>query len=222
MKIGEAAERTGLSISNIRFYEKKGLLTPDRDKQSQYRDYTEEDVKRLKQIVLYRKMDISIETIDLLLQGKTTLEQALKQQVQLLKTKQECLQASMDLCEEILHRSADAPMDVDYYLHYVKNEEEKGRKFAEIEELLADFASYTRFDLWTADPALRFFFRDAGRLRIARVLWAVALMVILPAVILVDNVMDSAGMSPQKLLFWICMLVILWGPFISFWMKNRK
>lgn len=31
MKIGEAAKETGLSISNIRFYEKKGLLEPARD-----------------------------------------------------------------------------------------------------------------------------------------------------------------------------------------------
>ena len=56
MKIGEVAEQTGLSISNIRFYEKKGLIEPKRNEQSKYRDYTEEDVKRLKQIILYRKM----------------------------------------------------------------------------------------------------------------------------------------------------------------------
>ena len=46
MKIGEVAEQTGLSISNIRFYEKKGLIEPKRNEQSKYRDYTEEDVKR--------------------------------------------------------------------------------------------------------------------------------------------------------------------------------
>ena len=45
MKIGEVAEQTGLSISNIRFYEKKGLIEPKRNEQSKYRDYTEEDVK---------------------------------------------------------------------------------------------------------------------------------------------------------------------------------
>lgn len=61
MKIGEVAEQTGLSISNIRFYEKKGLIEPKRNEQSKYRDYTEEDVKRLKQIILYRKMDMPLE-----------------------------------------------------------------------------------------------------------------------------------------------------------------
>lgn len=47
MRIGEIAEKTGLSISNIRFYEKKGLIEPAREKQSKYRDYTEEDIKRI-------------------------------------------------------------------------------------------------------------------------------------------------------------------------------
>lgn len=61
MKIGEVAEQTGLSISNIRFYEKKGLIEPKRNEQSKYRDYAEEDVKRLKQIILYRKMDMPLE-----------------------------------------------------------------------------------------------------------------------------------------------------------------
>ena len=46
MRIGEIAKRTGLNISNIRFYERKGLLTPKREQDSQYRDYTEEDVLR--------------------------------------------------------------------------------------------------------------------------------------------------------------------------------
>ena len=31
MRIGEVAEQTGLSISNIRFYEKKGLIKSDRE-----------------------------------------------------------------------------------------------------------------------------------------------------------------------------------------------
>lgn len=31
MRISEVADRTGLNISNVRFYERKGLLTPDRE-----------------------------------------------------------------------------------------------------------------------------------------------------------------------------------------------
>lgn len=61
MKIGDVSKETGLSISNIRFYEKKGLLEPKRSQISKYREYSAEDIERLKQIILLRKMDFSIE-----------------------------------------------------------------------------------------------------------------------------------------------------------------
>ena len=48
IQIGEAAKETGLSISNIRFYEKKGLLTPAKNEESKYREYSPEDISRLK------------------------------------------------------------------------------------------------------------------------------------------------------------------------------
>lgn len=48
MKIGQAAQLTGLTISNIRFYERKGLLEPERNDQSKYRNYSEQDIRRLK------------------------------------------------------------------------------------------------------------------------------------------------------------------------------
>lgn len=70
MRIGELARLTGLNVSNIRFYERKGLLCPNREDGSKYRDYTEADVLRLKEILLYRKMGISIETIYLLINGQ--------------------------------------------------------------------------------------------------------------------------------------------------------
>ena len=42
MKISEAAKLTGLNVSSIRFYERKGLLMPQREDGSKYRDYTDE------------------------------------------------------------------------------------------------------------------------------------------------------------------------------------
>ena len=45
MKIGQAAQLTGLTISNIRFYERKGLLEPERNDQSKYRNYSEQDIR---------------------------------------------------------------------------------------------------------------------------------------------------------------------------------
>lgn len=72
MKISEAAKLTGLNVSSIRFYERKGLLMPQREDGSKYRDYTDEDVQRIRQILLYRKMGISVETIELILKRESS------------------------------------------------------------------------------------------------------------------------------------------------------
>lgn len=78
MKIGEAAKETGLSISNIRFYEKKGLLEPEREAESRYRNYTQEDILRIKKIIVFRKMDLSVEQIDAMLKGRADAREVLK------------------------------------------------------------------------------------------------------------------------------------------------
>ncbi len=80
MKISEAAELAGLKASNVRFYERKGLLAPARKEDSRYRDYSMEDVQRIRQILLYRKMGISIDTIYLLLIEKAGVKDVLLRQ----------------------------------------------------------------------------------------------------------------------------------------------
>ena len=62
MKIKEVEELSGMTRANIRFYEKEGLLSPQR-KSNGYRDYTEEDVETLKRIRLLRSIHISLEDI---------------------------------------------------------------------------------------------------------------------------------------------------------------
>ena len=82
MKIGQAAQLTGLTISNIRFYERKGLLEPERNDQSKYRNYSEQDIRRLKQIILYRKMNMPIEKIASMLDDPVVSEELVRQQLQ--------------------------------------------------------------------------------------------------------------------------------------------
>ncbi|WP_142001441.1 MerR family transcriptional regulator [Amycolatopsis cihanbeyliensis] len=53
MQIGEVAERTGLSLRTIRYYEEVGLVTPSARSQGGFRLYTEPDVARL---LLARRM----------------------------------------------------------------------------------------------------------------------------------------------------------------------
>lgn len=136
MKIGEAAKETGLSISNIRFYEKKGLLEPARDQESKYRNYTEEDILRLKKIIIFRKMDLSVEQIAAMLREKIDAKEVLKNQEQELLNKIREMEGALELCR-ILEKE-ESPLDIEpeQYLDYIAQEEKKGKKFSKAEELL--------------------------------------------------------------------------------------
>ncbi|SFS31462.1 MerR family transcriptional regulator [Saccharopolyspora flava] len=50
MQIGEVAERTGLSLRTIRYYEEVGLVVPSARSQGGFRLYTDPDVDRLELI----------------------------------------------------------------------------------------------------------------------------------------------------------------------------
>lgn len=152
MRIGEVANLTGLNISNIRFYERKGLLKPEREEESKYRNYTKEDVIKLKQILLYRKMGISVETIYLLLYEQADPIVVLQRQKAELKAQMEDLQGAMDLCDLILQEEKIDPEKLDVYLDYVQKEEEKGRQFARMEEVLDDLAEYTKTNVFHCEP----------------------------------------------------------------------
>lgn len=47
MQIGEVAERTGLSLRTIRYYEEVGLVVPSARSQGGFRLYVESDIERL-------------------------------------------------------------------------------------------------------------------------------------------------------------------------------
>lgn len=69
MMINEVTEQVKLSRRAVKLYEEKGLLHVSRDANG-YRNYTEEDVRILKEISFYRKLGIGIADIRKLLNGK--------------------------------------------------------------------------------------------------------------------------------------------------------
>ena len=73
MRISEVAEITGLTASNIRFYEKEKLIEPSRNESNGYRDYSENDVENIKKIAYLRTLGISVEDIRNIISEKVTL-----------------------------------------------------------------------------------------------------------------------------------------------------
>lgn len=105
MNINELERLTGITKQNIRFYEKKGLLHPARNSDNNYREYTQDDLTRLKAVKLLRKLDFSLEDIRKLLQNEASLEQALERHLDELQEKQQELNACIVTCKKLLHQT---------------------------------------------------------------------------------------------------------------------
>ena len=63
MKIREVSLQYGVSVRTLRYYEDMGLLESIRPNDYAYRVYDEDALKRLEQILILRKLDISIKDI---------------------------------------------------------------------------------------------------------------------------------------------------------------
>lgn len=104
MRIQQVERQTGVSAQSIRFYEREGLLTPQRTPENRYRDYTPEDVRQLEGIVFCRKLGIPVSAIRRLLAGETTLQQCVEDA--LLDARAEAAEAAgrAELCQEVLRQ----------------------------------------------------------------------------------------------------------------------
>ena len=139
MRISEAAKKTGLSASNIRFYEKKKLLVAGREQQNEYRDYTDQDIECLKRIVVLRKAGLSIEEIRDIFDEKADVKTVLGEQQQKLQSQLQDLQGSLELCASLEREGDLLHMDADRYLDYVTEQEKKGTRFAEFKDSISEY-----------------------------------------------------------------------------------
>lgn len=69
VQIGQVAERTGLSLRTIRFYEESGLVIPTARSEGGFRLYGEDEVARLEMIKRMKPLGFSLEEM----QGVLTL-----------------------------------------------------------------------------------------------------------------------------------------------------
>ena len=102
MTIKEVEEHTGLTRSNIRFYEKEKLIKPIRNDQNGYRDYSESDVENIKKIAYLRTLEISIEDIRNIMSDKVSLIEIIEKQAATIQTQIEGLNKARTMCERML------------------------------------------------------------------------------------------------------------------------
>lgn len=116
MNIKQAEELSGVSRQNIRFYEREGLLYPERNPENDYREYTQEHILALKHIRMMRMLDMPLERIRQVLQGQLSLSEAAREQELQLKQEQEKLNAAIRFCGEMKEVSSLEEMDIDMVL----------------------------------------------------------------------------------------------------------
>jgi MerR family copper efflux transcriptional regulator len=76
MQIGQVAERTGLSLRTIRFYEENGLVVPTARSEGGFRLYSDDDVARLEVVKRMKPLGFSLEEMQELLGLLHDLEHA--------------------------------------------------------------------------------------------------------------------------------------------------
>lgn len=67
LTIGQTAKRAGVNIQTIRYYERRGFVRPDARRDSGYRLYTDEAVKRILFIKKAQELGFTLREIDRLL-----------------------------------------------------------------------------------------------------------------------------------------------------------
>lgn len=98
MKINEIAQRVGITRKNIRFYEQEGLLSPQRDRENGYRNYSGEDEDTLRRIKLMRKLGLPLEEIRQMQSGRLTLSEGMRRQLATLERQQRDLAVAQEFC----------------------------------------------------------------------------------------------------------------------------
>lgn len=77
MKIGEVSKEYNISVETLRFYDKAGLLVPERINNN--RCYSENDIKQLKEILEMKKLMFTLDEIKSILQLDEIIDKGLKE-----------------------------------------------------------------------------------------------------------------------------------------------
>lgn len=101
MKINEVEALVNITKKNIRFYEEQGLLSPQRNTENGYRNYSEEDVQVLRQIKLLRKLGVPIEEIRHMLTGVHTVGDGMRRHLVSLEREKQNLEHSIAFCRNL-------------------------------------------------------------------------------------------------------------------------
>nr|WP_188429318.1 MerR family transcriptional regulator [Ornithinimicrobium tianjinense] len=80
LTVGQVAEELGVTVRTLHHYDEIGLVVPSERSHAGYRLYTEEDLRRLQHVVVYRRLGFPLEEIGQLLTGGADVVAHLRRQ----------------------------------------------------------------------------------------------------------------------------------------------
>ena len=130
MKINQVETRAGITKKNIRFYEEQGLLSPRRNTENGYREYTDADVQILLRIKVLRKLGVPIEEIRQMLSGTHTIADGMRRHMITLERERRNLEQSIGFCQELQKQDIPAAaLDAEGILAQMEQLEQGGTCF---------------------------------------------------------------------------------------------
>ena len=158
--VGQVSELAGVSIRTLRYYDKIGLLSPSSRSDAGYRLYSDDDLRRLQQILLFRELEFPLEDIRRVLDSPGfDGERALDQQIELLRMRRQHLDDLIGLAESLRAESlrgkeggkvsfeAFDTKKIDEYARRAKREWGKTKAWEEFEEKHVGYTHEQEADL---------------------------------------------------------------------------
>ncbi|SET43072.1 DNA-binding transcriptional regulator, MerR family [Pseudobutyrivibrio sp. C4] len=161
MKINQVEELVGITKKNIRFYEDQGLISPERNRDNGYREYSLKDVELLNKIKLLRSLDVPIEDIRKLETGQVSMTDCLDSHISLFTHRQKELDIMKEMCKEIIEANVQFDnLQADSYLEDMRRLEKGGVKFMDVNKI--DIKKSKRGPIIAATVCIIFFVAMLG------------------------------------------------------------
>ena len=167
MTIKELEKILGIPRATVRFYEKEGLINPIREDNG-YRDYSEDDVERLRKIIILRKIGMSVEDINDIFDGAKSMDEVLDSNIIKLQEQMEELKGAIKLNKKMKEDQIEISlMNTELYWNIIEEEEKNGNSFIDIakdiaiveKDVIKSYFSFT--DLYgKSDDSLPIFIRN--------------------------------------------------------------
>lgn len=135
MTIKEVEQLLEIPRATVRFYEKEGLVNPGR-KGNGYRDYTDEDVEKLRKVIILRKISISVEDINDIFDGIKSMNEVLNTNIINLQQQMDELKGAINLSKKMRKDDVEiSSLDTGRYWNTINEEEKQGNSFIDIADI---------------------------------------------------------------------------------------